>query len=94
MDLILFAIIAVVIIFGPLVYALVLWANPDRRPWRRRAQNVGDTNREHVQRPNGVRGCTWVGATAPEELAAEATAAGAAAARAAGAAPPAEARCR
>jgi uncharacterized membrane protein YgcG len=52
MDPILFAIIVLVVIFGPVVLALVLWANPDRRPWRRRAQNVGDTNREHVQRPN------------------------------------------
>jgi uncharacterized membrane protein len=52
MDPILFAIIVVVVAFGPVVLALVLWANPNRRPWRRRAQNVGDANREHVQRPS------------------------------------------
>jgi hypothetical protein len=52
MDPILFAIIVLVVIFGPVVLALVLWANPDRRPWRRRAQNMGDTNREQVQRPS------------------------------------------
>jgi uncharacterized membrane protein YgcG len=52
MDPILLAVIGVVVIFGPVVLALVLWANPDRRPSRRRAENVGDTNREHVRRPS------------------------------------------
>ena len=52
MDPLLFAIIVLVVVVGPVVLALVLWANPDRRPWRRRAENVGDPNQEHVQRPN------------------------------------------
>jgi uncharacterized membrane protein YgcG len=52
MDPILFAIIVLVVIFGPVVLALVLWANPERRPWRRRAENVGDSNQEHVRRPS------------------------------------------
>ena len=49
---ILFAIIVVVVVFGPVVLALVLWANPERRPWRRRAEHVGDANQEHVRRPS------------------------------------------
>jgi uncharacterized membrane protein YgcG len=52
MDTILLAVIGVVVIFGPVVLALVLWANPDRRPWRHRAENVGDTNQEHARRPS------------------------------------------
>ena len=52
MDPLLFAIIVVVVIFGPVVLALVRWANPDRRPRRRRAENVGDSNQEHVRRPS------------------------------------------
>jgi hypothetical protein len=55
MDPILLAVIGVVVIFGPVVLALLLWANPDRRPGRRRAESAGDTNREHVRRPS------WLG---------------------------------
>ena len=43
MDPLLLAIIGVVVIVGPVVLALVLWANPDRRPWRRRAENAAST---------------------------------------------------
>jgi hypothetical protein len=52
MDPLLLAIIGVVVIVGPVVLALVLWANPDRRPWRRRAENAANTSQEHVRRPS------------------------------------------
>jgi hypothetical protein len=51
-DPILWGIIVVVVVVGPVVLALVLWANPERRPWRRRAENVSDTNQEHSRRPS------------------------------------------
>jgi uncharacterized membrane protein YgcG len=51
-DPILLAIIVVVVVVGPVVLALLLWANPDRRPWRRRAENLGDTNQGDVRHPN------------------------------------------
>jgi hypothetical protein len=51
-DPLLLAIIVVVVVVGPVVLALLLWANPDRRPWRRQAENLGDTNQEHVRHPS------------------------------------------
>jgi hypothetical protein len=85
MDPILFAIITVVVIAGPCVLALALWANRDRRRSQRRAaENPGDPNWEHLRRPSWQGGCTRVGATAAAESAAGATAAEAAGATAAG----------
>ena len=52
MDPLLFAIIVVVVVVGPVVLALLLWANPDRRPWRRRTENLGDPNQEHARPPS------------------------------------------